>query len=521
MQYAENVLELIGHTPLVKLHSVTEGIEATVLVKVEYLNPGGSVKDRIALKMIEEAEREGLLGPGGTVVEPTSGNTGVGLALVSQLKGYRTVFVTPDKVGQEKRDVLSAYGAELVVTPTAVDPTSEESYYGVADRLVREIPGAYQPNQFFNPAAPASHYETTGPEIWEDTAGRVTHVVMGAGTGGTITGTGRYLKEVSADRPSGPVRVIGADPSGSVYSGGAGRPYFVEGVGEDMWVDNYDPAVPDEVIAVEDAEALAMTRRLAAEEGLLVGGSSGLAVVAGLRAARELGPEDVMVIVLPDSGRGYLAKIFNDPWMDERGFDYDVRETVLPGWARGRTRSAVPQADDDGAQGAAGGAGTPVEALEHADAGPATRAGAPAEADRWSATAGELLTEKADLFPGSVPTLVTAAPTTSVADAVATMNRYGVDALPVILEPRHDLRIGEVRGTVSAAALADALAAGRASAQTPVADVMGPVPPCLGARTPLRAVARRLAQDPVLLVLEAGRVQGVVTLHDVLAHVTA
>ena len=285
MQYAENVLELIGHTPLVKLHSVTEGIEATVLVKVEYLNPGGSVKDRIALKMIEEAEREGLLGPGGTVVEPTSGNTGVGLALVSQLKGYRTVFVTPDKVGQEKRDVLSAYGAELVVTPTAVDPTSEESYYGVADRLVREIPGAYQPNQFFNPAAPASHYETTGPEIWEDTAGRVTHVVMGAGTGGTITGTGRYLKEVSADRPSGPVRVIGADPSGSVYSGGAGRPYFVEGVGEDMWVDNYDPAVPDEVIAVEDAEALAMTRRLAAEEGLLVGGSSGLAVVAGLRAA--------------------------------------------------------------------------------------------------------------------------------------------------------------------------------------------------------------------------------------------
>ncbi|WP_241185986.1 pyridoxal-phosphate dependent enzyme [Micrococcus luteus] len=280
MQYAENVLELIGRTPLVKLHSVTEGIEATVLVKVEYLNPGGSVKDRIALKMIEEAEREGLLGPGGTVVEPTSGNTGVGLALVSQLKGYRTVFVTPDKVGQEKRDVLSAYGAELVVTPTAVDPTSEESYYGVADRLVREIPGAYQPNQFFNPAAPASHYETTGPEIWEDTAGRVTHVVMGAGTGGTITGTGRYLKEVSADRPSGPVRVIGADPSGSVYSGGAGRPYFVEGVGEDMWVDNYDPAVPDEVIAVEDADALAMTRRLAAEEGLLVGGSSGLAVVA-------------------------------------------------------------------------------------------------------------------------------------------------------------------------------------------------------------------------------------------------
>ncbi len=525
MQYAENVLELIGRTPLVKLNSVTEGIQATVLVKVEYLNPGGSVKDRIALKMIEEAEREGLLAPGGTVVEPTSGNTGVGLALVSQLKGYRTVFVTPDKVGQEKRDVLTAYGAEIVVTPTSVAPESEESYYGVADRLERDIPGAYQPNQFFNPAAPASHYETTGPEIWEDTAHRVTHVVIGAGTGGTITGTGRYLKEVSADRESGPVRVIGADPSGSVYSGGTGRPYFVEGVGEDMWVDNYDPAVPDEVIAVEDAEALAMTRRLAAEEGLLVGGSSGLAVVAGLRAARDLGPEDVMVIVLPDSGRGYLAKIFNDPWMDERGFDYDVQDTVLPEWARGRTRSAAPEADDDGAQGAAGGDGTPVEGLEQADAAAGADAGqaadAPAEADRWAATAGELLAEKADLFPGSVPTLVTASPTTSVADAVATMNRYGVDALPVVAEPRHDLRIGEVRGTVSAAALGEVLAAGRVHPDTPVAEAMGPVLPCIGARTPLRAVARRLAQDPTLLVLSAGRVAGVVTLHDVLAHVTA
>ena len=525
MQYAENVLELIGRTPLVKLNSVTEGIEATVLVKVEYLNPGGSVKDRIALKMIEDAEKAGKLTPGGTVVEPTSGNTGVGLALVSQLKGYRTVFVTPDKVGQEKRDVLTAYGAEIVVTPTSVAPESEESYYGVANRLERDIPGAYQPNQFFNPAAPASHYETTGPEIWEDTAHRVTHVVIGAGTGGTITGTGRYLKEVSADRESGPVRVIGADPSGSVYSGGTGRPYFVEGVGEDMWVDNYDPAVPDEVIAVEDAEALAMTRRLAAEEGLLVGGSSGLAVVAGLRAARDLGPEDVMVIVLPDSGRGYLAKIFNDPWMDERGFDYDVQDTVLPEWARGRTRSAAPEADDDGAQGAAGGAGTPVEALEQAAAAAGADAGqaadAPAEADRWAATAGELLAEKADLFPGSVPTLVTASPTTSVADAVATMNRYGVDALPVVAEPRHDLRIGEVRGTVSAAALGEALAAGRVHPGTPVAEAMGPVLPCIGARTPLRAVARRLAQDPTLLVLSAGRVAGVVTLHDVLAHVTA
>lgn len=525
LRCAQTVLDLIGHTPLVKLNRVTEGVQATVLVKVEYLNPGGSVKDRIALRMVEAAEREGRLAPGGTVVEPTSGNTGVGLALVAQQKGYRAVFVTPDKVGQEKRDVLTAYGAEVVVVPTAVEPDSDESYYGVANRLEREIPGAYQPNQFFNPAAPDSHYETTGPEIWEDTDGRVTHVVIGAGTGGTITGAGRYLKEVSADRASGPVRVIGADPEGSVYSGGTGRPYFVEGVGEDMWPGNYDPSVPDEVIAVSDDEAFAMTRRLAAEEGLLVGGSSGMAVVAGLRAAKDLGPEDVMVIVLPDSGRGYLAKIFNDDWMDERGFHRAERPTVLPGWARGRTRSAVPDAQDgeDGREGAAGGAGTPVEALEQAQDAPAD-APAPTTTpagSRWDASLADVLADKEDLFPGSVPTLVTASPQTTVADAVATLNRYGVDALPVIAEPRHDLRVNEVRGTVSAAALAAGLAAGRIGPDTPVGEAMEPALPGVGARTGLRAAARRLQEERTLLVMDAGIVQGVVTLHDVLAYVTA
>lgn len=323
MKYASTVLDLIGNTPLVKLNSVTDGIKATVLVKLEYLNPGGSIKDRIALKMVERAEQCGQLKPGGTIVEPTSGNTGVGLAMVGQLKGYKTIFVTPDKVGEEKRDVLRAYGAEVVVTPTAVAPDSPESYYGVSDRLVTEIEGAYKPDQFSNPGAPESHFESTGPEIWNDTDGKITHAVISAGTGGTITGTGRYLKQISADRASGPVKIIAADPDGSVYSGGAGRPYFVEGVGEDMWPGNYDPSVPDVVEAVSDAESFEMTRRLAKEEGLLLGGSSGMAVVAALRTARDLSEDDVVVVIAPDGGRGYLAKIFNDSWMLEQGFTTD------------------------------------------------------------------------------------------------------------------------------------------------------------------------------------------------------
>lgn len=320
MRYANSVLDLIGGTPLVKLNSVTEGIKATVLAKLEFLNPGGSIKDRIALKMIEQAEEAGKLTAGGTIVEPTSGNTGVGLAMVGQLKGYRTVFVTPEKVAEEKRSVLKAYGAEVVVTPNGVAPDSPESYYGVSDRLEREIDGAYKPDQFSNPAAPESHYETTGPEIWADTEGRVTHVVMGAGTGGTVTGTGRYLKEVS----DGAVQVIVADPDGSVYSGGTGRPYAVEGVGDDMWPGNYDPEIPDAVEAVSDAEAFAMARRLAKEEGLLVGGSSGLAVVTALNAARDLPEDAVVVVVLPDSGRGYMGKFFNDTWMLTNGYSIQV-----------------------------------------------------------------------------------------------------------------------------------------------------------------------------------------------------
>lgn len=322
MKIANSITDVIGNTPLIKLNKVTEDISATVLVKLEYINPGGSAKDRIAEKIIEAAEREGKLKPGGTIVEATSGNTGVGLALFAQQRGYRTIFVVPDKVSIDKQNTMRAYGAEVIATPTNVEPNDPRSYYSVSDRLVAEIPGAFKPNQYDNPNGPASHYATTGPEIWRDTEGKITHFVAGIGTGGTITGTGRYLKEAS----QGSVKVIGADPQGSIYSGGPIHGYNVEGVGEDFWPQAFDPNIPDDVLMVTDAESFAMTRRLAREEGLLVGGSSGMAVVAGLRAAADLPADAVVVILLPDSGRGYLGKVFNDDWMREKG--YVVEETA-------------------------------------------------------------------------------------------------------------------------------------------------------------------------------------------------
>ncbi|GAB4105742.1 cystathionine beta-synthase [Micromonospora taraxaci] len=455
MQYYDNVVDMIGNTPLVRLRNVTEGIQATVLAKVEYVNPGGSVKDRIALRMVEDAEAAGLLKPGGTIVEPTSGNTGVGLALVAQLKGYKCVFVCPDKVSQDKQDVLRAYGAEVVVCPTAVAPEDPRSYYNVSDRLTREIPGAWKPNQYSNPANPRSHYETTGPELWKQTEGGLTHFVAGVGTGGTISGIGRYLKEASEGR----VRVVGADPEGSVYSGGTGRPYLVEGVGEDFWPETYDRGVADEIVEVSDKASFEMTRRLAREEGLLVGGSCGMAVVAALEVARKAGPDDVVVVLLPDGGRGYLSKIFNDSWMARYGF------------------------------------------LDNSGAEP---------------TVADALASK----PGGLPELVHVHPTETVRDAIDYMREYGVSQLPV-LKAEPPVVTGEVAGSIAERDLLDALFTGQAHLHDTIERHMGDPLPMIGGGQPVSEAVGLLEKSDAALVLVDGKPKGVLTRQDLLAHLGA
>jgi cystathionine beta-synthase len=450
VRYASSVVDLVGNTPLVRLNSLTEGLKPLVLAKVEYVNPGGSVKDRIAVKMIDAAEAAGLLRPGGTIVEPTSGNTGVGLALVAQQRGYKCVFVCPDKVSEDKRNVLRAYGAEVVVCPTAVAPEDPNSYYNVSDRLAREIPGAWKPDQYSNPANPASHYASTGPEIWKDTDGRVTHFVTGVGTGGTISGTGRYLKEVSEGR----VQVIGADPEGSVYSGGTGRPYLVEGVGEDFWPSAYDPTVTDRIVAVSDKDSFETTRRLAREEGMLVGGSCGMAVAAALVVARELTEDDVLVVLLPDGGRGYLSKIFSDSWMSSYGFL--ARDTT--------------------------------------------------------ATAGDVLRSKS----GDLPALVHTHPNETVRDAVEILHEYGVSQMPVVnAEP--PVMAGEVSGAVTERELLDALFTGKASMSDPVKAHMSTPLPLVGAGEDVATARTALESADAVMVIEDGKPVGVLTRADLLA----
>src|SRR5271155_345983 len=455
MRIAQHISEIIGNTPLVQLNSVVPPGSGRVVAKVEYLNPGLSSKDRIAVKMIDAAEASGELKPGGTIVEPTSGNTGVGLALVAQYRGYRCVFVCPDKVSEDKRNVLRAYGAEVVVCPTAVPPDHPDSYYSVSDRLVTEIDGAWKPDQYSNPQGPASHYETTGPEIWAQTEGQVTHFVAGIGTGGTITGTGRYLKEVSG----GTVKVIGADPEGSVYSGGSGRPYLVEGVGEDIWPATYDPAVCDEIIAVSDAESFTMTRRLAREEALLTGGSSGLAVAAALRVAAAAGPGAVIVVLLPDSGRGYLSKIFNDEWMGDYGF--------------------------------------------------------------LSAQTSEPLV--ADVLAGkgrSLPEFVHVHPEENVGAAIALLREYDVSQLPVVKE-EPPVMAAEVVGSVVERDLLDALVAGRAKPSDPVGGHMSPPLPSVGSGEPVSRAVVALEKAGAAVVHVDGKPAGLLTRQDVLTFLAA
>lgn len=404
--------------------------------------------------MIDAAEASGELKPGGTIVEPTSGNTGVGLALVAQQRGYRCVFVCPDKVSEDKRNVLRAYGAEVVVCPTAVAPDDPASYYSVSNRLVEEIDGAWKPDQYSNPMGPESHYETTGPEIWADTDGKVTHFVAGVGTGGTITGTGRYLKEVSGGR----VQVIGADPEGSVYSGGTGRPYLVEGVGEDFWPSAYDPTVPDRIIAVSDADSFEMTRRLAREEALLVGGSCGMAVVAALKVAAEAGPDAVVVVLLPDGGRGYLSKVFNDAWMSSYGF----------------LRSRLDGSVDD-------------------------------------VTVGEVLRRKS----GELPDLVHTHPSETVRDAISILREYGVSQMPVVgAEP--PVMAGEVAGSVSERELLSAVFEGRAKLADAVALHMSEPLPLIGSGELLGTAAKELRDSDAVMVVEDGKPIGVLTRHDLL-----
>ncbi len=325
MHYAANILELVGDTPLVELTRITSGIQCKVLVKLEYLNPGGSIKDRIGLRMLEEAERTGKIKKGGTIIEPTSGNTGVGLAQAACLKGYRCIFVMPDKMSQEKIRLLKAYGAEVVVCPTAVPKESPESYYSVADRLEREIPGAFQPNQYSNPQNPQTHYDWTGPEIWKQTGGQITHFVAGMGTGGTISGVAKYLKEQNPD-----IQIIGVDSEGSLYTSDEVRPYKVEGIGEDFIPETMNLDIVDRMVRVSDRECFVTARRMAREEGVLSGGSCGGAVAGALKVARELDESAVMVVVLPDTGRNYLSKFYSDEYMKENGF-WDPTESIPVG----------------------------------------------------------------------------------------------------------------------------------------------------------------------------------------------
>jgi cystathionine beta-synthase len=450
----QSPVHLIGNTPLVQLARLgaAAGLPCPLVIKWEVTNPGGSSKDRPALEMILAAERSGELKPGGTIVEPTSGNTGVGLAIVAAHRGYRCVFVTTSKVAPEKIDLLRAYGAQVVVCDVAVPPEDPESYYSTAERLVREIPDAYRPNQYANPNNPLAHQKTTGPEIWRQTAGRITHFVAGAGTCGTITGTGRYLKSQNPD-----IKVIAADPDASVFSGGSGRPYLIEGVGEDFFPAAWDPTVLDQIIACSDEEAYLMARRVAATEAVLLGSSGGLAIAAALKLKPQLTTDDLVVVLIPDSGRGYLSRVFNDEWMAGYGFLRECDQCVA---ALIETRSQ------------------------------------------------------------GLPQLLYVNPHQTVREAIDLMRSNGVSQLPVC-KNTPPFAVAEVAGSVSELALMNAAFHDPGIMEMPVDSVMGPKLPTIGVGQKLSRAVELLDHAPAVLVLSGGRPLGVLSRTDVLSYLEA
>ncbi|CAN5757367.1 cystathionine beta-synthase [soil metagenome] len=465
MEYAESILELVGNTPLVRFTRITRDLgpqagQPLILGKLETLNPGGSIKDRIGLPMIEAAERDGLLKPGGTIVEPTSGNTGHGLAIAAALKGYRCIFVMADKQSSEKQALLRAYGAEVVLCPTNVAPESPESYYSVARRLARDIPGAFQPDQYSNAANPAAHEATTGPEIWRQTDGRITHLVVASGTGGTISGAGRYLK---AQKPG--LVVVGGDPEGSVLSGDTARPYLTEGIGEDFFPDTYDPDVVDRWVRVSDRDAFAMARRITREEGILAGESSGTGLIAALTVARELMDSDavaareaVIVLVIPDGGRNYLSKLYNDEWMRANG---------LLGFEPGRAK---------------------VRALLEDRHGTATP-----------------------------PEVVVARTTDRVHDAIATLERYGISQMPV--SERDDDAIEGIVGSISERSLLERAYRDPTTVERTVGEVMDrPLPQIDQSASVAEAFELLTGDVQALVAVDDDRPAGIVTKLDLLEY---